>query len=519
MTKIKFWPKPTAIPLEVCSHRFGAKATFSHQTDTRSESSIYAAELYGFKNNVRLGAFCSGLVPDNSLGITEAEGTGLMRHDVYFATDYWKNPITGVVELIPDYYATTWTAAGAAAFPETAVLGAAKATRYPNHGLELFNATNGRLGYNTTTSTPGSSDLSELHGVTIREQNWLAGLTGRVPAVGSFRNGQAGSAVPNISGWAAMRNSTPSPQPVAGTANTFYGFDKAGNRLGLPGSATMTRNTWCSFPNSYRWWDSWNTGGNTKAQADEYFTTNLALALSNGGWYRDFCHFHSARSNGTIDQLDYFLALFRSSVGSDFVWTCSYGEAIEYMMLRHITKRVTAFEKAGKVWLMAEIEDSFKGTFTNGIANGLNLAGLNVPLSVKVNLAGTTLAGKALSASYSKLLALGGDQYIVELPYSLKNEGFIAVCLTEGANGLHSAVAPVGVVNVLGSTLTVETDVPTRAVLFQVATGGAEYDSLPAARSNKYSTSHSFVITAGKDYRIGIISEMQQAALIGPHGT
>ncbi|GAK96834.1 hypothetical protein JCM19294_1143 [Nonlabens tegetincola] len=119
--KVKFFPRSENIPCEVCNHRNGAVMTFSSQTDARYQSSIYAGELYAFKNNIRIGAFVTNLLSgqyNNDLAITEQ--TGVYRHDVYFATDTWKNPNTGVIERIPDHFDTVWSSAGEEFFNVTA---------------------------------------------------------------------------------------------------------------------------------------------------------------------------------------------------------------------------------------------------------------------------------------------------------------------------------------------------------------------------------------------------------------
>ena len=118
--KIKFFPKFQNIPIRICDHRFDGVITVSHQTDARYLSSIYAAEMMGFDNNFCLGAFVSNITGPQNDGIADAELTGLMRHDIYYPTEYWLNPNTGVIQVIPDWSATTWTAAGAAAFGVTA---------------------------------------------------------------------------------------------------------------------------------------------------------------------------------------------------------------------------------------------------------------------------------------------------------------------------------------------------------------------------------------------------------------
>ena len=503
---VKFWPKNTGIPVEICNHRFGAKATFSHQTDSRFESSIFAVEMFGFKNNVRLGAFITNLLGQYVGGITQAEKTGLMRHDVYHGTDFWKNPITGVVELIPDYYATVWTSLGASAF-QNAIAGQVKVTKTPNHGQQMFDITNGAYGHDYINGVSGASNHSELIGVVENQRSWLKGLTGREISCGSYRNGAQGGYLEHIPLWLAVRNSVPSPSIPGVAGNTFYGFSKGGSLLGLPVGSVMSRQTFITFPSTFRWWDSWNGSGYTKTQATNHFTTQLNLTIANGGWYKDFCHWHSARNEGNLESVDEFLQIFRTIVGSEFVHTCSKGEAVEYLFIRDITSRVIAKEIGSSVVLIADVVDKFKGSFTAGIANGLKLECLNTPLSVKVDLSDTSLSGKILKSNYGKLRSLGSDLYIVEIPFSKKEEGFMSIVIEEGSDGIYNENVPTATLNVNSSTITVNANMKTKAVLFGVTTGGNYIDNLPKERSNEFMTTHVFTKTDGFDYKIGLISE------------
>lgn len=505
----KFYPSQSdTLPVEVCNHRHGATATFSHQTDTRVLSSIYLGEMLGFKHNVRLGAFASLLVTSGSntnSGIADAEATGLMRHDVYFATDQWRNPTTGVIGIIPDYTATAWTSAGVSAFPETAVLGAAKPIRTPNHGQQMYDATDGRLGYDLITGTMGESDLFELYAIVNAEQNYFLSQLKRLVSAASYRNGRDESAIPMLPFWLGNRNSNPSPIPSSGTANTFYGYDLDGNPLG-EGADMNIRQFFASYPSSYRWWDSWHSGGNSKVAATSYYTSNLAATILNGGWYRDFAHWHTVQSSGEMNEMDAFLQTFRDTVDTDFVWTCSNGEALEYMMLRTMCSRVIAKENEQGVYVLCDVSDPFKGGNIDGISTTLPIDSINIPLSVKVDLTDTTLSGKSIKASYGKLISLGSDVYIVQVPYS-KFDGFKTVQLSEGEANYYNTAIPTATVGIVGTTMTVTADMPVRAVLFSVATGGSEYDSVLDGRSNDLALEHTFDVLGGRDYLVGIISE------------
>lgn len=499
------------VPAIKCGHRWGAVATFSHQTDTVVPSSIYAIELYGFKSNVRLGAFISNLISNqNNADIGNVEATGVIKHDIYFMTDYWCNPITGVIEVIPDHYGTTWTQAGADAF-ENAVLGESKIDRYPTCGTQMYTLTNGRLGFDQVTGAMGTSNLSEFYPVVIAQNQIIIDRCGRVPSSASFRNGLQGESAILPTSYLGVRNSGAADSGGVAPADTYYGegygsFSNLGRNF---------RSYMRAYTSSTRWWDAWNTRVPVipKETANTYFTTQMQLCIDQKGWFRDFCHWHSCRNNGTLPSILEFLTMMRTVAGSNFVWPCSNGEALEYVYARQLADTITGVEKNGKVLIGVDTLDKYKGTFANFFPLNTPLPTINTPLSIEIDLSGTSLVGKNVIANTGKMRSLGADKYIVETRYT-QREGFTTIELSEGENGIHNEAIPTANTEVIGNIIKVTTNMPTKAVLYSVDTGGQEFDSLPSSRSNIFSTSHIFDIVTGKDYRVGIISEFGQSNLI-----
>lgn len=502
--KVKFFPKQDITAIK-CNHRFGAKMTFSHQTDSRYQSSIYALELYGFKNNVRPGCFATNLLGQYNDDIDITEATGLMRHDIYFGVDYWQNPNTGILEVIPDYYGTQWTANGALYFNVTP--GATKTARTPSHGQMMFDLSGGALGYDFVNGVMGANNLMEVIAVEESQQDWLHSVVGRYPSSGSYRVGDNRGALTHLNRWLGFRNSSPSPTVINVPAPTQYG-----SMLGYPEEST-NRELFINYRSSCRWWDGWAHGTFPKQDVSDYMSAQLALTLANEGWYRDFGHTHSMRNNGNIDTLDEFFGIFRTAVDGEFVWTCSNGEAVEYLFVRELCKRIGATDSGQSVVLVADIVDDFKELSSGGMSQALPLNRINIPLSVEVDLTGTSLEGKDIVASSGKCISLGSNKYVAQIPFNQK-ELFQSVTLIEGEDGYFNTSVPTATTDISGGQLTVTCDMPCKAVLFSVSEGGEIYDSLPASRSNTYSSTHSFNITTGNDYRVGIISEFFQANLI-----
>jgi len=504
---VKAWPREEGIPIEKCTHRFGAKMTFSFQTDSRFDTSIYALEMYGFRHNIRVGAFVTNLLGQYVDGIAEAEKSGQIRHDIYFGTDMWKNPVTNVIEYIPDYYETTWTEAGAAFFNVT--VGEAKITKTPNCGQQMFDISNGHFGYDFNTSTMGETQLEEFIGVPVSQKGWLSSLLGRIISIASYRNGQRATAGLMYLFFNAVRNSTPSPATNDREADTRYGPGK-----GLPVTVVFSRTDYINYESSYRWWDGWNDSGLTKEEATNYMIEKIILTLQNEGWYRDFGHVHAMRNNGTIASIDEFMSIARTAFGEDFVWTCSNGEAIEYLFIRELCSRVIAKEYEGTVFLIADLDDVFKNEVVDGISVATMLDSLNIPLSVRVDLSGTSLAGKNVVSSFGKLRKVDNDIYIAEIPFLSHEEGFLSVFLTEGENGIYDESLPEFTYSIDAGVLKIVTNVPTKATMFYVLTGGNDYDSMPSERSNQeYKKEHSFSLVSGYDFRIGLVSDFGMSSL------
>ncbi|MGJ1228853.1 hypothetical protein ACR78H_25215 [Sphingobacterium siyangense] len=508
--RVKAMSKGT-VPAVKCGHRWGAVATFSHQTDARFPTSIYAAELYGFKANVRLGAFVSNLLggQDNS-DIGDVEATGIIRHDIYFMTDYWKNPTTGKIEVIPDHYSTTWTQAGVNAF-ENAVLGAAKIDRYPTCGTQMYDLTNGRLGFNQNNGAMGLSNLVEFYAVVEAQNKIIQDKCARISAAGSFRNGLQGETAILPTSYLGIRNSGAADLGASAPADTYYGegygsFSNLGRNF---------RSYFRSYTSSTRWWDSWNTRVPviSKETANAYFISQIQACINQKGWFRDFCHWHSCRNNNTMPSILDFLTMMRTAVGNNFVWTCSNGEALEYLYARQLANSVTGIEHNGKVIIAVDTLDLYKGSSANFFPLDTPLPTIHTPLSIEVDLSNTELAGKSVVANTGKMRSIGNNKYIVESRYT-QREGFTTVEISEGQGGYYNESIPIATKEIIGNTLKVTTDMPTNAVLYSVATGGYDYDSLPVSRSRKASFDHTFQINDGKDYRIGIISEFGMATLL-----
>ena len=197
-----------------------------------------------------------------------------------------------------------------------------------------------------------------------------------------------------------------------------------------------------------------------------------------------------------MEKLDEFFQACRTAFGAENVHTCSNGEALEYMYLRDATNRVVAKDKDGDVYVVVDFDTMVE----------FPLDQINIPLSVKVDLTGTSLANKSITSSDGKVISLGNNEYIIPVIF---RKGLViqTVKLFESTVGYLDTSQPVITTSLNGSVLTISTDQPTKMVVYEVDAGGFEYDSLPVARFNELRIANNFTITSGKDYYIGVINE------------
>ena len=503
--RVKFYPK-NYFTLSVCSHKHNADFTFTECTDAARVSSSNIVEMYGFRNNLKLSMYVAQQFGDDNDAITGRENTGLIKHNIYFVNDYWENPNTQDIEKISDYDVTVWTQKGVDSFG--VLLGTSKAAKYPNHGQEMYDLTGGSLGYNYTGSVSGASNQSELIGIIESQNNWLKSKVNKDTSSISYRNGRENSATSLIPYFLGGRNSEVLSQDINDPSNTFYGLGLGFNQYG---DSETLRSRYINYIGSFRYWDKYKSLG--LIAVNDKINTEIPATISNNGWFRNFNHWHDAEIDGTLPVLDDYLALVRSNVGGNKVYSASSGDAIEYMFLREIAKRVSAQEKDGKLYIITDVVDSFKTQITSGIDGDVNLPTINQSLSVKIDITGSSLVGKNIVANFGKLINLGGNEFIVEIPFN-KKELFQGVVLSEGEDGYYDTARPTATPTVNVLDLDVAADMKVKAVLFEVVSGGDEIEYRVAVRSNTFSVNHSFTIETGKDYKIGVISEFGESNLV-----
>ena len=502
--KVKFYPK-NYFTTSVCNHKHNADFTFTECTDTGRESSSNIMEMYGFRNNLKLSMYISKYSALDE-GASDREKTGLIKHNIYFIGGRWRNPSTGILEYIPDYTSLVWTQAGVDAFG--VVLGESKSYAYPQHGQEMYDLTSGALGYDYMGGVSGASNQLELT-ASIEDQNdfYFAKFNKNTSSI-SWQGGNDDSSISMIPYYLGGRNSKSISEPLIDPSNTYYGFGLGHNENA---DTETLRSRYTSYISSLRWWDKYQIDGATAV--NNKITSEIPATIANNGWFRDFIHWHELEAAGTLPLLDSYLALVRSNISTDKVYSASSGDALEYLFLREIVNRVSAQEKDGRIYIVTDVVDEFKEQITSGISGGLDLDTISQSLSVKIDITGSTLVGSNLKANFGKLINLGGNEFIVEIPFN-KKEQFQSVVLSVADGGYYDTAQPTANENTVNNVLTIESDMKCKAVLFRVLSGGAEIDYKIFERSNEFSEIHNFTVSGSYDYKVGILSEFGEANLI-----
>ena len=506
---ILFFPK-SEVPVKVCDYLYGAESAFVQNTD-QANADRFIFEMYAFRHNIQITAFVNPWnSPAGDMDVTER--TGRVTYDLYLPTDRWS--IGGIIDIIPDYTATTWTSQGASVFVN-AVEGVSKPSRFPNHGQELFDISDGLYGWDYINGVPGENKGRELFNLLEFLENYFFVNLKKGISSFAYRNGQTGGSLMLMKYFLGGRNSELLETNLSENGQTDYGNNE-GIYLGFPEQDT-SRSKRINQPSTTRYKDMYEAlGMGSEAQVRAYFTDQLELSISNGGFFNDFIHHHQW-TGSNIPKLNSFFQMVNDTISDSFVWRTSYGEAIQYLFFREMVGRVSAFESNGVVKIVADKTDKFKEISTSGISERTLYNLLKVPISIEVDLSGTTLSGKNITSNIGSIRSLGLNKYVVQIPFNNEFEGFISIELSETteSNYLDFSLPVITSSVISDNTLIVQTDKPTRAMLMKGEEGTQEYLYTLHGRSNELSIKHEFDISGFEtyDFKAGVITKEGQSTL------
>ncbi|MFW6762038.1 hypothetical protein ACODTN_04420 [Acinetobacter pittii] len=439
----------------ICPIFNGHIAIVCHNTDRLIDRHYALAEMFAFKYNVQCTSFLHafGETTSSTLdGITSVENqnygetikavhnTGRISFGLYWRSDMWINPRTGVQETIPDHNAKTWTSLGQQYFPNV-VIGETKIEKYPNHGQQLFDESNGEFGYDMVNQVMGASNLSEIYLHTEQQLSHIKAISGIDLTSGSFTNGAQG-------GWNVLI------PKLFGMRNSAYGY--AGNNgnikyFGLSRQEMMMQASTC------RGWDAVNAGQIVdQTAALNYSASEIDRAIVAGGLYSEFMHWHSLYRSGDTAFFELFMQMVNTAMNGRDVWRAGNNEVNEYYVIANSIERIGSYMAKGKAYIAVQFKDLFIDSDTNGISNAINPTRMTTPISIQIDLNGTSLAGKNIYSRQAQTVRnVGSNLWIINVsPINTYKNGVMLFEVEEAFNNdqLYDALAPT--LSISGSTVT-----------------------------------------------------------------
>lgn len=467
--------KPVIQPT-IKDFRYGADYAISSNSDVWSGVNQERVEFMAWKYGIRSTVF----EESTSTPVSRDQYTqGIFESSIYWLTDRYNNGTYAVD--IPDYYSDTWTSAGVSAFP-VAVLGEAKPTRYPNLGTQMMYISGGLVGIQLDVPyTDWDKGLTPSVGVDPDESpnaNIIAtGTNGDGMILGylttsiqgnigySYRNGQEGTRQLYEKYLQGGRNSSDSKVSLG------EWFD----------SYEITSRADISYPSTSRVMDT--TDIYTVEQNIDNVEANLeAKTIPNGGWYNNFTHWWSAN----MFNFESFYSRLKTvkDRNSEICWDAGMSEAVGYLWFKDM---ITGVAFNGSV-ITVNIDNKYN----------LDLTKIFTPISIEIDLTGTSLSGKNITANQGRVRSLGSDKFIVEV-YATSLSTTISQTSNPDYINLDYPVLLTD--NFMTDTLTVTTDVLTKVTLFS--------DEVGTVIERKYTDSDSHVFTglsSGQTYYLGIMS-------------
>lgn len=520
--KAIFFPK-SELPVKVCSHRYGSKMTITEQTDKIVSTSRYAVEYYAHKHGLRVGSFYDTSIGDKT-DLVEAQKYGCCKFDLYSTELMWYNPTTKVIEFIPDFFGDKWTQAGIDAFGYleggvTKINGVAvsvgdpKTVRTPTPGIQMYEYSNGKYGW-SSLGVFGNSHAEEVIKYLEYDLKNFYNIFGFFPSAKSYSYGIYQASSLSIIPFLQARNSI-----THGDNGSWYGKDADGNYLGKP-NRDLTRDYLKSRGSCTRAWD--DIVNNVRSKSDEltYVAGLIAECLINGGWYNDFTHWHSVQESTTqgmnLSYFDDYFDTIKTAIGANQIYSCSWGEATEYMIFRTCVGNVSAYVDGNRVKVAVYVNDPFKGTvLTETNLDGKLPEGLiKTPISVEVDLSNTPLEACNVKTTFGKVVNAGSNKVIVEIPFPEKNEGISEIEIYNCVEPEFLSLEIPIISNFENSdgVVTFDTDIPCYSMLFSI-TDEDNISKVGERQVDEYKTHHHVVVKDTGSFSLGVISEAGKTAV------
>ena len=502
MEKVLFFPA-NKLGATICDIYNDHKAIVSQNTDRLKDGKFELAEISLFKHNIQGTSFLNptAATTDNE-NSSYAETlmaigcTGRISYGLYFRSDKWSSPLTGLVETIPDYYSSTWTTNGVTAF-SNAVLGESKSNRYPDHGQEMYDISNGELGYDFVSQAYGTSGAAETINHIQWQKRYFKELADINITAGSFANGRHEASrllPPEMIG---MRSSGYSNQ---GDANISYSDI---------GRAALLNND-----STTRTWDAVRANQfSTQADSLIYTRTQIQRAISSNGWFSDFMHWHSLYDFDDTPFFDTFYGAINDEIGAADVWRAGNNEVAEYIMLKDSIDKLGSFEADSAVYLFVRFTDIYAKQSGDGIPYALPELQIKTPLSIKIDLTGTALAGKNIDCSDAlSVRSLASNQWVVNIKIGELTDNYFTFKVHESEDNTKQYTPSRPILTRLNNTVT--SDIPCKFVLWRKLSSDDDYEITEVLRIQNITTEVHHNFEPGYTYYVGGISIFRNSSLI-----
>ncbi|MDF2419138.1 hypothetical protein GWP85_16735 [Acinetobacter beijerinckii] len=509
---VTFFPE-NKLSAKIASIFNGHIAIVCHNTDRLIDRHYALAELYAFKYNVQCTSFLHAFgestattlngetfFENTNYGetIKAVHNTGRISFGLYWRSDMWFNPKTNIQQAIPDYNATKWSATGAATF-KNAVEGASKQARYPNHGQQMYDISGGDFGYDMNNHVMGISNLSETFLHTDQQLNHIKEISGLEITSGSYTNGAQG-------GWNVLI------PKMFGMRNSVHSVNSDGNikYFGLNRQELMTQGSTC------RAWDAVNAGQfSDQLSALNYSASEIDRAINAGGLYSEFMHWHSLyRANDTAF-FEPFMQMINNAINGRDVWRAGNNEVNEYYLLANSIDKIGSYIDKNKAFIFIRFKDLFIASNTNGISNAIDPTKISTPISIELDLSGTSLAGKIIKSTQAQTVRdLGSNKWIVNVsPIDTFKNGYMIFVIEESSNNEQIYDSSLPILSKSGNTI--YSDKKSKFLLWRKAKNADKSSTECIYRSSDFYTSLSYPFDlTNYTYEVGAITKSRVSSAL-----
>jgi hypothetical protein len=298
-----------------------------------------------------------------------------------------------------------------------------------------------------------------------------------------------------------------------GMRNLAYGY--AGNNgnikyFGLSRQEMMIQASTC------RGWDAVNAGQIiNQTAALNYSASEIDRAIVAGGIYSEFMHWHSLYRAGDTAFFEPFMQMVNTAINGRDVWRAGNNEVNEYYVIANSIERIGSYMARGKAYIAVQFKDLFIDSDTNGISNAIDPTRMTTPISIRIDLNGTSLAGKNIYSRQAQTVRnLGSNLWNINVsPINIFKNGAMLFEVEEAlyTDQLYDFSSPN--LSISGSTVT--SDKKAKFVIWRKAVDAENKVIEAVHRTNDFSGSLTYPFDkADYIYYVGGVTRSRVSSLI-----